>query len=70
MSSVYSACFSFSSPNNLSQHFGETDDGVERSAQLVRHVGEEFRLVPVRGLDLATLFLDFAKQPRILYRQS
>ena len=53
MSSVYSACFSFSSPNSLSpQDFRETDDGVERSAEFVGHIGEKFRLVAVGGLDL------------------
>ena len=69
MSSVYSACFSFSSPNNSPQDFRETDDGIERGAQLVRHVGEEFRLVPISGLDLPTLILDLSEQPRVLYRE-
>ena len=70
MSSVYSACFSFSSPNSLSpQDFGEADDGVERRAQLVRHVGEELRLVPVGGFDLAALVLDLAEQPGVLDRK-
>ncbi len=53
---------------SLAQDFGEADDGVERRAQLVRHVGEEFRFVPVGGLDLPALILDLAEQPRILYR--
>ena len=62
MSSVYSACFSFSSPNNLLlQDFREADDGVERGAQFVRHVGEKFRLVPVRGLNLTAFLLDLAE---------
>ena len=52
------------------QHFGEADDGVERRAQLVRHVGEKFRLVPVGRFDLAALFLDLAEQPRVVDRQS
>ena len=40
MSSVYSACFHLAAEQSLTQDFGETDDGVERRAQLVRHVGE------------------------------
>ena len=40
---------------SLPQDFREADDGVERRAQFVRHVGEKFRLVPVRGLDLTAL---------------
>ena len=51
------------------QHFGEADDGVERRAQLVRHVGEELRLVPVGGLDLLALLLDLTEQPGVLDRQ-
>ena len=33
------------------------------------HVGEKFRLVPVRGLDLPALVLDLAEQPGVLDRQ-
>ena len=51
------------------QDFGEADDGVERRAQLMGHVGEEFRLVPVGGFDLPALFLDLAEQPGVLDRQ-
>ena len=70
MSSVYSACFSLRSPNSLFlQDFGEADDGIERGSQLVRHVGEELRLVAVGGFDLAALVLDLAKQPGVLDRQ-
>ena len=50
----------------LEQHFGEADDGVERRAQLVRHVGEELRLVLVRDLELPALVLDLAEQARVL----
>jgi hypothetical protein len=39
----------------LREHLGEADDRVERRAQLVRHVGEELRLVLVRLLELAAL---------------
>jgi hypothetical protein len=28
----------------LAQHFGDADDGVERRAQLVAHIGEELDL--------------------------
>ena len=49
ISATYSACLSLSSPNSRSrQHLRETDHGVEWGAQLVRHVGEELRLVPAR----------------------
>ena len=50
----------------LGQHLGEADDRVQRRAQLVRHVGEEFALVPARRLELAALLLDLAEQPRVL----
>jgi hypothetical protein len=42
----------------LRQHLREADDRVERRPQLVRHVGEELRLVLVRHLELRALFLD------------
>ena len=50
----------------LEQHLGEADDRVERRAELVRHVGKELRLVPVRGLELPALVLDLAEQPHVL----
>ena len=40
----------------LLQHFGETDDRVQRRPQLVRHVGEEFGLVAVGDFKLLALF--------------
>ena len=52
----------------LEQHLGEADDRVERRAQLVRHVGEEFGLVLVGDLELAALVLDLVEQPRVLDR--
>ena len=59
MSSTYSSCFSFSSPNSLfSQHLGEAENRVERRAQLVRHVREELALVPAHGLELAVQALE------------
>ena len=47
-------------------HFREADDGVERRAQLMRHVGQELALVAARGLELRALDLDLAEEPRIL----
>ena len=35
----------------------------------MRHVGEEFGLVPVGGFDLPALVLDLAEQPGVLDRQ-
>ncbi len=52
----------------LDQHLGETDDRVERRAQLVRHVGEELRLVLVGDLELGALLLDFLEEPHVLDR--
>ena len=49
-------------------HLGEADDGVERRAQLVAHVGEELRLVLARELELAALVLDLVEQPHVLDR--
>ena len=50
----------------LPQHLGDADDGVERRAQLVAHVGEELRLVLTRLGKLPALVLDFVEQPHIL----
>ena len=41
----------------VAEHLGEADDGVERRAQLVRHVGEELRLHAARVLELDVLLL-------------
>ena len=54
---------------SLTQDFREADDGIERRAQLMRHVGEELRLVPVGGFDLPALVLDLTEQPGVLDRQ-
>ncbi len=40
------------------QQVGEADDRVHRRTQLVRHVGEELALEPVRFLDLAVVALE------------
>ena len=53
----------------LPQHLGDADDGVERRAQLVAHVGEELRLVLTCDFELAALLLDFVEQSRVLDRQ-
>ena len=50
----------------LVQHLGDADDGVQRRAQLVRHVGEKLRLVLARRLQLLALLLDLLEQPRVL----
>ena len=44
------------------------EDGVERGAQLVAHVGEELRLVLARLGELAALVLDLVEQPHVLDR--
>src|SRR5262249_39359012 len=45
--------------------FGVAQDGVERRAQLMAHIGEELRLVLARFFKLAALVLDFVKQPNV-----
>src|SRR5215831_18119955 len=55
--------------HSLAQDFRKTDDGVERRTQLVRHIGEEFRLVAIGGLDLFAFILDLPKKPCVLDRQ-
>jgi hypothetical protein len=54
------------SKHALGQHLGEADDGVERRPELVRHVGEEIRLVLTRDLQLATLVLELAEEANVL----
>src|SRR5689334_434509 len=53
----------------VENEFGVAEDGVERRAEFVAHVGEELRLVLARDLELATLLLDLAEQARVLNRQ-
>src|SRR6516225_9876535 len=38
-------------------HFGQSDDGIERRAQLVAHAGKELRLALARQFELAALVL-------------
>ena len=45
----------------LPQHLGDTDDSVERRAQLVAHIGEELRLVLARFRELPALVFDLAE---------
>ena len=45
----------------LPQHLADADDGIERRAQLVAHVGEELRLVLACFRKLAALVLDLAE---------
>ena len=52
----------------VEDQFGVAEDGVERRAQLVAHVGEELRLVLARHRELLALLLDLAEQPRVLDR--
>src|SRR6516165_9183873 len=47
-------------------HLGQPDDGVERSAQLVAHAGDELRLVFARQLELAAFVFDLAEQACVL----
>ena len=49
-----------------SDQLGVAEDGVERRAQLVAHVGEELRLVLARLRELAALVLDFVEQAHVL----
>ena len=52
----------------VDDQLGVADDGVERGAQLVAHVGEELRLVLARLGKLPALVLDFVEQPHVLDR--
>src|SRR5476649_2123879 len=47
----------------IKNEFGITKDGVERSAQLMAHVGEELRLVLTCDRKLAALLLDLGEEP-------
>src|SRR5262245_28641913 len=49
-------------------HLGQSDDGIERRAQLVAHAGDELRLVLARHLQLAVLLLNLVEQPHIFDR--
>src|SRR5689334_14029619 len=49
----------------VGHQFGIAEDGVERRAQLMAHVGEELRLVLARFFKLPALVLDFIEQPHV-----
>ena len=56
---AYSTCFGVRCPSSLSgQEVGQDQQRVERRAQLVRHVGEELRLVPRGDRELVGLLLE------------
>src|SRR5213078_425680 len=42
------------------------EDGVERRAELMAHVGEELQLVAAGNLELAALVLDLVEESRVL----
>ena len=46
----------------LAQHLREAADRVQRGPQLVRHVGQEFRLVAAGGLELAGLLVQLRQR--------
>src|SRR5262245_2058370 len=48
---------------------GVAENGVERGAQLVAHVGQELRLVLACDLELTALLIDLSEQMRVLDRQ-
>jgi hypothetical protein len=50
----------------LGQRFGESDDGIERVSQFVRHVREELGFVLVRDFQLPALLLEFIEQAHVL----
>ena len=53
----------------VENELGIAEDGVERGAQLVAHVGQELRLVLARDLHLPALLVDLGEQVRVLDRQ-
>src|SRR5262249_19186970 len=52
--------------STVCHQFGVTEDGVERRAQFVAHIGEELRLVLARLFKLPALVPDLVEQPRVL----
>ena len=53
----------------VQDQLGVAEDGVERRAQLVAHVGQELRLVLAGDSSWRPLLLDLVEQPRVLDRQ-
>src|SRR5215813_4407619 len=52
--------------STVRHQFSVPQDGVERRAQLVTHIGKELRLVLACDFELAALVLDFVKQSHVL----
>ena len=52
--------------NAVDNELGIAENGIERRAQLVTHIGEELRFVLARFLDLPALVLDLLEQPHVL----
>ena len=50
----------------VEDQLGVAEDGIERRAQLVAHIGEELRLVLARDFELPALVLDLMEQARVL----
>jgi len=49
-------------------HLGQSDDGIQRRAQLVVDAGDELRLVLAGLLELSVFLVDFVEQPHVLDR--
>jgi hypothetical protein len=54
----------------LGQDLREAEDGVQRGPELVRHVGQELRLVAAGRLEQPALVLDLMEEPSILDGES
>ena len=50
----------------VEDELGVAEDGIERRAQLMAHIGEELRLVLARLRELPALVLDLMEQARVL----
>ena len=58
MGAIVAVLFRTQGPEGLASHkLREADDGVERRAQLMAHIGEEFRLGAVGGLGARFLLM-------------
>ena len=68
MSLSYSSCLGIQlAEHPLEEDLGEADDGVERSAELMRHVGEKLGLVVAGGFELAVRRLQLLEQADIFH---
>ena len=50
----------------VENELGVAENGIQRRAQLVAHIGEELGFVPAFDLELAALLADLAEQARVL----